>query len=137
MSELYFTARLKNCPSFFCPALPALFVLIDISIVTVWSLDFNSKNQFCFDDLDGYALINLTLGRNTPSSSFAVISSKSSLTALITLVGTFLGAEYKKELKAQFRKNKLACGEAKQPLSFEKWKEMRQRMEMIRNGKNN
>ena len=85
-----------------------------------------------YSGLDAYTLIHeLThcLGHMHHGRSFRK--------ALLRLVGTFLGAEYKKELKAQFRKNKLACGEAKQPLSFEKWKEMRQRMENIRNGKNN
>ena len=48
--------------------------------------------------------------------------------ALLSMVGVFLGAEYKKELKKQFREKKLACGDARKPLEFEQWKERRDRL---------
>jgi len=79
--------------------------------------------------LDAYTLIHeLThcLGHMHHGRSFRK--------ALLRLVGTFLGAEYKKELKSQFKKRKLAFGEARKPMPFEQWKEMRQRMEKLRNG---
>ena len=53
--------------------------------------------------------------------------------ALVRMVGTFLGAEYKKELKVQFKKNKLNCGEARKPMSFENWVASRNRMKEMRN----
>ena len=53
--------------------------------------------------------------------------------ALVRMVGTFLGASYKKELKAQFKKQKLNCGDARKPLSFEQWVASRNRMEEMRN----
>ena len=47
-----------------------------------------------------------------------------------------IGANAKKLLKAQFKKYKLACGDAKQPMTFEKWNASRVRMQEMRKGKN-
>lgn len=52
---------------------------------------------------------------------------------LLALVGRFLGAEHKKVLQQKFKENKLAYGEPRKPLTFEKWKESRDRMKKIRN----
>jgi hypothetical protein len=53
---------------------------------------------------------------------------------VLELVGTFMGTAEKKLLKAQFKKHKLACGEAKKPMAFEQWNASRLRMEKLRNG---
>lgn len=52
---------------------------------------------------------------------------------LLTLVGTFMGSEAKKLLTAEFKERKLAFGNARRPLSKEKWIESKKRMEKIRN----
>lgn len=77
--------------------------------------------------LDAYTLIHeLThcLGHMHHGRSFRK--------ALLRLVGTFLGAEYKKELKSQFKKNKLACGEAHKPMDYDTWVASVKRMEKMR-----
>lgn len=51
---------------------------------------------------------------------------------VLELVGTFMGTAEKKLLKAQFKKHKLACGEAKKPMAFEQWNASRLRMESMR-----
>ena len=53
---------------------------------------------------------------------------------LLGMVGVFLGADYKKELKAQFKKQKLAFGDAREPMSFEQYRASVIRMEKMRNG---
>lgn len=55
---------------------------------------------------------------------------------VLELTGTFLGAKAKKLLKAQFKKYKLACGDAKKPMTFEKWNASRVRMQEMRKEKN-
>tara|TARA_B100002019_G_scaffold272380_1_gene267546 strand:- start:2319 stop:2918 length:600 start_codon:yes stop_codon:yes gene_type:complete len=52
---------------------------------------------------------------------------------LLKMVGAFMGAKEKKILASEFKKRKLAYGKAKKPLEFEQWKEMRNRLEKIRN----
>jgi|TARA_B110000908_G_C10235971_1_gene443337 hypothetical protein len=52
--------------------------------------------------------------------------------ALIRMTGTFLGADYKKELKSCFKAQKLNCGDAKKPMEFDRWVETKKRMERIR-----
>lgn len=47
---------------------------------------------------------------------------------LLSMVGVFLGAEHKKVLKGEFRKSKLACGNARKPMTFEQWKAARARI---------
>ena len=54
---------------------------------------------------------------------------------LLKMVGAFMGAKEKKLLKAEFKKRKLACGEPRKPMTFEKWNEARIRMQTLR-GKN-
>jgi hypothetical protein len=54
---------------------------------------------------------------------------------LLSMVGVFLGAEHKKILKEEFKKRKLACGEPRNPLTFEQWKAARDRMEKMRNAR--
>lgn len=51
---------------------------------------------------------------------------------LVSLVGVFMGAAHKKELKAQFKLAKLPCGEARKPMSFENWVATKNRMEKMR-----
>ena len=51
---------------------------------------------------------------------------------LLKLVGVFMGAEEKKILKNEFKRKGLACGNARKPLSFDKWLEAKKRMEKIR-----
>ena len=48
------------------------------------------------------------------------------------MVGTFLGAEHKKVLKQEFKKRKLAYGDAKKPMSFEQWKATKVKLEKMR-----
>jgi hypothetical protein len=50
------------------------------------------------------------------------------------MVGTFLGSDCKKVLKAEFKQRKLAFGEARKPMGFEQWKASKARMENLRNG---
>lgn len=52
---------------------------------------------------------------------------------LLGMVGTFMGAEAKKVLKAEFKKRKLAYGDARKPMSFDQWNAARKKMEKIRN----
>lgn len=52
---------------------------------------------------------------------------------LLALVGRFLGTEHKKVLQQKFKENKLAYGEPRKPMSFEQWKNAKDRMEKIRN----
>lgn len=54
---------------------------------------------------------------------------------LLKMVGAFIGAKEKKILKAEFKKSKLACGEPRKPMTFDKWNEARIKMEILR-GKN-
>jgi len=51
---------------------------------------------------------------------------------LLKLVSRFLGTEPAKILKSEFRTRKLACGEARKPLSFEKWVVAKNKMQKIR-----
>ena len=51
---------------------------------------------------------------------------------VLSLVGQFMGANEKKLLKAEFKKRKLACGEAKKPQTFEQWSAAYKRMENMR-----
>ena len=51
---------------------------------------------------------------------------------LLKMVGTFLGAEHKKVLKQEFKKRKLAYGDAKKPMSFEQWKATKVKLEKMR-----
>lgn len=53
---------------------------------------------------------------------------------LLQMVGTFLGSDCKKALKAEFKKRKLAFGEARKPMGLEQWKASKARMENLRNG---
>ena len=50
------------------------------------------------------------------------------------MVGAFMGAKEKKLLKAEFKKRKLACGDARKPMTFEKWNASRIRMQEMRKG---
>ena len=51
---------------------------------------------------------------------------------LLKLVGVFMGATEKKILKDEFKRKGLAYGNARKPLSYEKWVEAKKRMEKIR-----
>lgn len=51
---------------------------------------------------------------------------------LLELVGAFMGTKEKKILKSEFKKHKLSFGNARKPLSFEKWMESKKRMEQMR-----
>ena len=51
---------------------------------------------------------------------------------LLKLVGAFMGAEEKAILKNEFKRKGLACGNARKPLTYEKWLEAKKRMEKIR-----
>ena len=53
---------------------------------------------------------------------------------LLKMVGAFMGAKEKKLLKAEFKKRKLACGEPRKPMTFEKWNASRIRMQEMRKG---
>ena len=53
---------------------------------------------------------------------------------LLKMVGAFMGAKEKKILKAEFKKRKLACGDARKPMTFEKWNASRIRMQEMRKG---
>ena len=52
---------------------------------------------------------------------------------LLKLVSRFMGTDAAKILKSKFKEKKLACGEQRKPLSFEKWIEARDRMSKMRN----
>lgn len=52
--------------------------------------------------------------------------------ALLKMVGVFMGAEEKKILKNEFKRKGLACGNARKPLSYDKWIAARDRMEALR-----
>lgn len=54
---------------------------------------------------------------------------------LLALVSRFMGRDAASILKAEFKKAKLACGEARKPLTYEQWKAARDRMEMMRERK--
>ena len=51
---------------------------------------------------------------------------------LLKLVGVFMGAEEKAILKNEFKRKGLACGNARKPLSYDKWLAAKKRMEKIR-----
>lgn len=51
---------------------------------------------------------------------------------LLKLVGAFMGAEEKAILKNEFKRKGLACGNARKPLTYEKWLEAKKRMEKLR-----
>ena len=51
---------------------------------------------------------------------------------LLSLVGTFMGAEEKKILKEEFKRAKLKCGDARKPQSFEVWMASKKKMEQLR-----
>ena len=51
---------------------------------------------------------------------------------LLSLVGTFMGAQEKKILKEEFKKNKLAFGEPKKPQTFDVWIASKERMKTMR-----
>lgn len=51
---------------------------------------------------------------------------------LLKLVSRFMGAEPAKILKSKFKEKKLACGEQRKPLAFEKWIEAKERMTKMR-----
>ena len=51
---------------------------------------------------------------------------------LLKLVSRFMGAEPAKILKSKFKEKKLACGEPRKPLSFDKWIESKDRMSKMR-----
>lgn len=52
--------------------------------------------------------------------------------AFITLVSRFIGRDVAKELKAQYRKQKLRVGDARKPLTYEQWMDKRERaLEML------
>jgi predicted metal-dependent hydrolase len=51
---------------------------------------------------------------------------------LLKLVGVFMGADYKKILKGEFKRKGLACGNARKALSFDQWIAARDRMEDLR-----
>tara|TARA_R110000803_G_scaffold40261_6_gene86788 strand:+ start:1130 stop:1828 length:699 start_codon:yes stop_codon:yes gene_type:complete len=51
---------------------------------------------------------------------------------LLSLVGTFMGANEKKILKEEFKKAKLKCGDARKPQTFEVWMESKKRMATMR-----
>ena len=54
---------------------------------------------------------------------------------LLDLVGAFMGAKEKKILKDEFRKAKLAVGDARKPQTFEVWMKARERMAAMREAK--
>jgi len=51
---------------------------------------------------------------------------------LLDMVGAFMGAKEKKLLKAEFKKRKLACGEARKPMDYDTWVASVKRMEKMR-----
>jgi putative metallohydrolase (TIGR04338 family) len=51
---------------------------------------------------------------------------------LLSLVSRFMGRDAAKVLKEEFKKQKLACGDARKPMTFEQWKASRDRMEKMR-----
>lgn len=51
---------------------------------------------------------------------------------LVSLVGTFMGANEKKILKNEFKRKGLSFGEARKPMSFDNWLASKQRMEKMR-----
>ena len=51
---------------------------------------------------------------------------------LVSLVGTFMGANEKKILKHEFKRKGLAFGEPRKPQTFEKWVESKNRMKKMR-----
>jgi len=51
---------------------------------------------------------------------------------LLSLVGTFMGADEKKILKNEFKRKGLAFGDAKKPMTFENWVSRKQRLENMR-----
>ena len=52
--------------------------------------------------------------------------------ANIALVSRFIGRDVAKELKAQYRKQKLRIGDARKPLTYEQWMDKRERaLEML------
>jgi hypothetical protein len=51
---------------------------------------------------------------------------------VLELVGAFMGTKEKKVLKREFKRRKLACGEPRQPLTFDKWVASKDRMEKMR-----
>jgi predicted metal-dependent hydrolase len=51
---------------------------------------------------------------------------------LLKLVGVFMGADYKKILKGEFKRKGLAFGNARKALSFDQWIAARDRMEDLR-----
>ena len=51
---------------------------------------------------------------------------------LLSLVGTFMGANEKKILKNEFKSKGLSFGEARKPMSFDNWLASKQRMEKMR-----
>ena len=87
-----------------------------------WSVTLDSKAG-----LDEYTLLHELahcLGHMHHGRSFR--------RALLELVGAFIGSDAKKILKEEFTKRKLKCGTERKPLSFEKWKQAKEKMEMIR-----
>jgi hypothetical protein len=46
-----------------------------------------------------------------------------------------MGTQFKKVLADSFKQNKLKCGDARKPMSFENWVAARDRMEKIREEK--
>ena len=51
---------------------------------------------------------------------------------VLTLVGTFLGADHKKELKRCFKEQGLKYGEARKPKTFEQWQKSYTHMMLLR-----
>ena len=51
---------------------------------------------------------------------------------LLKLVSRFMGTEPAKMLKSEFKKRKLACGDARKPMSFDQWLFSRNRMQQMR-----
>lgn len=51
---------------------------------------------------------------------------------LLDMVGAFMGAKEKKLLKAEFKKRKLSCGEARKPMDYDTWLASVKRMEKMR-----
>lgn len=51
---------------------------------------------------------------------------------LLSLVSRFLGRDCAKALKEEFKKRKLACGEARKPQTFDQWNAARVRMAAMR-----
>jgi putative metallohydrolase (TIGR04338 family) len=56
---------------------------------------------------------------------------------VLSLVSRFMGRDAAKVLKEEFKKQKLACGEERKPMTFEQWKASRDRMAKIREKLNN